>query len=116
MFLVRDQGHNSITEEWFRCEIARFLENDDVFRTEFLQGVILIGENLHEIAVSNEASQFLKSLGTQWVRSFSSTDSNGNLARVGPHALFNGFVREVWRLYSDTNGTLLTALRPNAIR
>ena len=110
---MRAESPTSISDIWLQSRIANYRENDDVFQLEFLEGVIFMSKGNHELEISPAAKGYLETLGTKWIH-FLSVESypNSNL-KPGPYAVVDDRLREVWRLYSDTNGTLLTALKPD---
>lgn len=87
-----------------------FQARDDVFRPEFLQGVIVRG------AASSEGSSSLEELwsdwGTKW-QYFDNAEDTNNMIPSGPYVIQQGRLAQVWRLYDDHNKAFLTAVWPS---
>lgn len=87
-----------------------FQASDDVFRPEFLQGVIVRG------AASPESSSSLQELwndwGTKW-QYFDNAEDSNNVIPSGPYVVQQGHLAQVWRLYDDHNKAFLTAVWPS---
>jgi hypothetical protein len=58
-------GCVSVKEDWLREAIARYDKSDDVFRKDFLSGVMFTGSS--KVQVTPEAIEMLHSAGTSWI-------------------------------------------------
>ena len=105
----------SITPAWIDSQVTEYLA-DDVFRLEFLRGVILTTAADDQIEISESTRKCLRSKGTNWIQAIPQKLAAAAFLRDGPGVVMNGYFHEVWRVYSDTNGTLLTALKPSSER
>ncbi|KAE9372705.1 hypothetical protein N431DRAFT_483442 [Stipitochalara longipes BDJ] len=112
VFLVSEESPTSISDIWLRSLVTNYIEEDDVFQLEFLEGVVFVSKGNYAIEVAPSAKVYLEGLGTKWIHSFSLEVQVGYNIKPGPYAVVDGHLREIWKLYSDTNGTLLTALKP----
>ena len=113
LFILPGESPNSISDGWLRSLVSKYRENDDVFQLEFLEGVIFVSEDSHGIEISPAAKSYLEIMGTKWIHCLSWKSYPGYNLKPGPYAFIDGHLREVWKLYSDTNGTLLSALKPD---
>jgi hypothetical protein len=52
----------SVQENWLKKLVSKYLENDDVFHTEFLSTVVFTGQSTIEITAG--ANKLLRALGT----------------------------------------------------
>ncbi|PVH80611.1 amidase signature enzyme [Cadophora sp. DSE1049] len=105
-----------ITPAWIESQINSYLVDDDVFRLEFLHGVILVPAGEEEIEVSESARRYLRTRGTNWIQVVPPRLAATACLCEGPCVIVNGHLYEAWRVYSDTHGTLLTALQPSSER
>lgn len=96
-----------ITQSWIRARVQKYERDDDVFQQGFLAGVILTGSSESEIEVTSEARDYLSSVGMQWMQCKSASKLGQNVL-PGPYCLVDGHLRDVWRLFKDTHGTLMT--------
>ena len=97
--------------DFIEKELARYRSVDDVFRGEFLGGVIFTNVDAG-FEVTPEATELLKSLGTTWVEVL----NNGNTKDTpapGPYITYEGQLLEVFRLYDDTQGAFVTSVVPD---
>jgi hypothetical protein len=105
-----DDGRDSIEEDWLKEIIAKFEKYDDVFRTEFLSGVVFTAATA--FSLSTGAGEFLRSeFGTSLIETMLSSESNV-LPEPGPYLVHEGQFFSVWKLYDDTQGAFLTGLVP----
>lgn len=111
VFNVPEGPDIKITESWIRDIVKHYEDSDDVFQTAFLSGVILYGAEKNDVEITPSALQFLKAKGTTTIRCMSTASAKGSLS-PGPYVVVEGHLREVWRLFDDTNGTFMTTLRP----
>lgn len=100
-------GSSTVTVTWLqRClDSAR---GDDVFRDAFLTGVLFVFAGGSGHAITDEARELLKSLGTVWLETC--VYSHG--FRQGPHVTRNRGFAPVYRLYDDTHGAFLHSMGP----
>jgi hypothetical protein len=116
LFVVPAENPPSISEVWLQSRITKYKQSDDVFRLEFLESVIFVCEGNFEIDISPSAKNFLETLGSKRIHFLAKDSYSDSELKPGPHAIVGKHLREVWRLYSDTHGTLLTALKPDTER
>ena len=102
-----DEGSVSVSQRWLKDRVAQYENQDDVFRKEFLRGVIFTA--VDEVRIEPKAKEFLTSLGNVWhenVTGMAVPPCSGIYLAIERH-LF-----EVWKLYDDFNGAFQTALVP----
>jgi hypothetical protein len=99
-----------VTAELLQSIIEEYVSTDDVFRHEFLQGVVFEGASGKGVddLVTPDAVNFLQSFGTQWIE----IANNSNPARPGPYLAFHQKLMEVYRLYDDIQRAFLTSFIP----
>lgn len=95
-------------EDWVRNAIAEYQKLDDVFRTDFLNGVIFVGSP--KVEVTHGARKLLHSLGTSWIELADS--SSGSSPLPGLYHVIEKQLYEIWKLYEDSQGAFLIALVP----
>lgn len=88
-------------------------EEDDVFRGEFLQGVILLVPWEYNEELARCAHKLLFSRGNIWVDVWSQPES-GLIA--GTYIIDQSLLRRVYRLYDDQQKVFLTTLKPRSVR
>lgn len=97
-----------VTADWIQQCVDHFKESDDVFQSQFLQGIIFSsGEN--EPSISLEATRLLESFGMRWHR-FLFSDS-GDPPAPDPHVVLDGRIYEPFRLYEDDHGAFFCSTR-----
>lgn len=106
-----DSSCLSIEEDWLRNLTGRFKEEDDVFHTRFLSGVIFTASS--EIEPTPGANSFLHSIGVTWVEVMNRTNED-SAPPPGPYYVLENQFFEIWRLHDDTQGAFLTPLIPGA--
>ena len=109
-----DEGRDSVEEDWLREKIAKFKQDDDVFCTEFLSGVIFTAST--EFSLSTAVGEVLQSeFGTTLIEKVVSSESDARL-KPGPYYFYNGQVFSIWKLCNDTQGAFLIGLVPEEDR
>lgn len=105
-----DEGRDSVEEDWLREKIAKFKRDDDVFRTEFLSGVIFTAST--PFSLSTAVGEVLRSeFGTTLIETVVSSESDAR-PEPSPYYLHDGQVFSIWKLCDDTQGAFLTGLVP----
>jgi hypothetical protein len=98
-----------VEEEWLKDIIAKYEEFDDVFRVDFLSGVIFTGSP--KIELTPAAYKLLQSLGTTWIEVADATNPASS-PLPGIYYVIDKQLHDIWRLYEDSHGAFLTALVP----
>ena len=101
-----------VEEIWLRQTISDYEAKDDVFRKEFLGGVLFTGSP--HVAITSGANDFLHSLGVSWIEIHILEASLVPAPLPGPYYVVNQQISEIWRLYNDVQGAFLTSLIPDA--
>lgn len=101
-------GHGYVTETWLRQTIENYRSRDDVFRDDFLKGVIFSeltkGSSL---GISPAANNLLESLGTCWIGTYDVNDGDDPLP--GPYVTDGHHLLEIFRLYDDLQGAFMNS-------
>jgi hypothetical protein len=113
VFLVSKESPTNISDVWLQSLVTNYIEKDDVFQREFLEGVVFASKDNHLFDVAPSAKAYLEGLGTKWIHYLPLELQIRCNIKPGPYAVVDGHLREIWKLYSDTNSTLLTALKPD---
>ncbi|KAK8084481.1 amidase signature enzyme [Apiospora hydei] len=101
-----------ITKCWIRSVIRHFEKHDDVFRQEFLEGLVVIGNSRANVMFQPGDCFLLGSTTkTKWIY-VTPSNSHPNKLKPGPHYLYGGLLRPVCRLYDDAQYCFLTTLKP----
>lgn len=109
-----DEGRDSVEEEWLREKIAKFKQDDDVFCTEFLSGVVFTASTAFSLSTAVE--EVLRSeFGTTLIQKVVSSESDAR-PEPGPYYFHSGQVFSIWKLCDDTQGAFLTGLVPEEDR
>lgn len=113
VFLI-DEGRDSVEEDWLREKISKFKREDDVFRPEFLSGVIFTASN--PFSLSTTVGEVLRSeFGTTLIETVVSPESAAR-PEQGPYYLHCDQAFSIWKLCDDTQGAFLSSLVPEADR
>jgi hypothetical protein len=125
-FVIPDQNHFSlvtvfvvprnsteVTETWIREVVKQYEVDDDVFQLSFLSGCIFRFTAHGDIKIQSGVYQYLESIGNQWIQCIPS-DISENAPVAGPQIIYQGRLREIWKLVDDTHGTFMTTLRPQS--
>ena len=105
------EGKGFVGGEFIKKELARYRSVDDVFREEFLSGVIFTEVDAG-FEVTPEAIELLKSLETTWIEVLEYGTTKDTPA-PGPYITYEGQLLEVFRLYDDTQGAFVTSVVPD---
>lgn len=97
--------------DFIKKKLATYRSVDDVFRKEFLSGVIFTEVDAG-FEVTPEAIDLLKSLGTTWVEVLEYGATKDTPA-PGPYITYERQLLEVFRLYDDTQGAFVTSVVPD---
>lgn len=101
-----------VTYTWLRQTLEIYRSTDDVFRDEFLSGVIFTGVTSGtSLDISPEAELLLKSLGMSWHEEFD-VDAADNTPLPGPYVVAEQHLLEIFRLYTDSQGAFMNSLIP----
>ena len=104
--------NNRITETWLRQAPESYRSTDDVFRDDFLAGVIFTAvTGGTSVTISPAAYKLLESLGTCWVETLD-TDSKDDVPPPGPYVAAGQQLSEIFRLYDDFQGAFMNGLIP----
>ena len=101
-----------VSEEWLRKTIENYKTIDDVFRNEFLTGVIFAAKRA-ELEVTATAQNLLRSLGNGWIE-IHDLNLVDSVPAPGPYMTNGRELLEVFRLYDDTQGAFMTGLISDA--
>ena len=99
------QPHGSVAS-FLKAFIAHALATDDVFKTEFLEGILIITE-LSNVEIDPETSELLKTWGNSWVHFVPPLGAPA----PSPCVLDGGKLSPVWRVFDDTAGAFSLPLR-----
>lgn len=104
--------NSHITEIWLRQVLETYRSKDDVFRDDFLSGVIFTGVTSGtSLDISPAANKLLKSLGNNWVDTLD-IDGADDIPPPGPYVTARQHLLEVFRLYDDVQGAFMNVLTP----
>lgn len=106
-------GHNNcITDIWLAQILKFYRAADDVFREDFLSGVIFTGlTNGTCVDVSPAANQLLESLGNSWIETLDTNDID-KIPPPGPYVTAGQHLLEIFRLYDDVQGAFMNGIIP----
>ncbi|KAK3943635.1 amidase signature domain-containing protein [Diplogelasinospora grovesii] len=96
-----------ITDEWMQHSLEG-LDSDDVFHNSFLTGVIFACRAHTSCDLTGAAQELLKERGTAWVE----TCSDRADINAGLYVVCGEMLTPVSKLYDDTHGAFLHAIRP----
>ena len=105
---------NRVTEVWLRQILDIYRSTDDVFRDEFLQGVIFTGlTSGTSLDISRAARQLLEWLGTSWVEAYDH-EAQDEIPPPGPYFTAEQHLLEIFKLYNDVQGAFINGLMPTS--
>ena len=108
--VITVDNNSQITESWLRRTLEIYRLNDDVFRDDFLSGVIFTRVTSEaRLEVSPAATKLLESLGNRWVQTFDTHDED-DAPPPGPYVTNEHHLLEVFRLYDDVQGAFMNGL------
>ena len=108
VFSVSNNDTLTITADWILSRL-KIYNLDDVFENAFLELVVLAGMKLTRVEITEEARTCLGKLRNLEILIACSTD-----LLPGPYAVRDGKLRDVWKLYEDSNETCMTTLKPQS--
>ena len=107
--LLKWPRHQEPSVEWMNKRIETWLKSDDVFRREFLDGIVLIAEE------SRNLSSVTESLRNVWKASWILFLDSRSLPRdfpAGPHLVLDRKLYRVFRVYDDVGNAFKLATAP----
>jgi hypothetical protein len=104
------QEASCIRAELLEDRLDHYLNVDDVFQREFLQGVILIRGLTTE--VDESVADLFASWGTKWSQEVLGHTLNHSLSE-GPYVLDNKGMSQIWKLYDDFNKAFVVSTWPS---
>lgn len=135
--VFRPPNASGFTAEWLRAQVDAWTRLDDVFRVEFLAGIVVVvvvaseeEEHVVAAAIVSDLARFLPPLAwntTWWAvvgeRCSFKSQGQGGSVEPGPHVLLQvesaasgGMLelqlRKVYRIYDDVNNAFVMATRP----
>ena len=104
--------NSHVTEIRLRQVLDAYRSADDVFRDDFLNGVIFTGlTGGTSLDISPAAHKLLESLGTSWIEVYD-TDGADDTPPPGPYVAAEQHLLEVFRLHDDVQGAFMHSLVP----
>ena len=100
-----------LQKEWLEKKIKEMEKSDDVFNLSFLAGIVFAGQVRPDTEPSTELKALLESRGCKWMRFMYCPSRTRNIV-CGPHLVHEGRLKQVFRLYEDTNGAFMSVLVP----
>ena len=104
----------AITRDWLCQLVNDWLARDDVFVRPFLSKVIFLGVHMSKVIIKDDACDLLRDWDCQYT--MASIDESDPQPAPGPYLMEAGSLWQSWRIYNDSNDTLLTALLPDTER
>jgi hypothetical protein len=98
------------TDNWVGKTVQQYETMDDVFQRAFLSTVLITPSQKSQnqsVSVPDGVRKYLEDQGTKSIHALQKSDS----IKPGPYVILQHQLYHVWRLYDDTHGTLMTALR-----
>lgn len=115
MILVESQ-----TEDLSKClkaAIKQYKKEDDVFRQEFQEGIILVCKEPKNLQIDANASKCLKDLGCSWYEVIApnliKSSEDPRRSFIGPVILQHNEIYEAWRIFDDFNHAFLVSTWPS---
>ncbi|KAJ8128695.1 hypothetical protein O1611_g4938 [Lasiodiplodia mahajangana] len=112
--IYRPLANNQSTEiGWLGQRIRTWLDTDDVFRREFLSGIIIVvnDSNDHRTDASRSISGLPSDWQPKWWDLVSTINIDGEL-QGGAHIISGRKLYRVFRLHDDVNGAFMVATKP----
>jgi hypothetical protein len=100
-----------IPRTWLQIKIDNYHTSDDVFRDEFLAGIVFGSRVGRKFDLTHDVEALLQDWGTHWVGMLTQATADPS-EPVGPHAVAKSSLWQVFRLCEDVNGTFLTTPLP----
>lgn len=97
---------SSVSKTWVEERLQNAREIDDVFRNEFLYGVLFVSELASDVEVAKATQIYLTDIGVSWI----GTLTGKTRLRTGPYIEVNDTLRPALRVFDDTHETFLQAL------
>lgn len=102
-------GAGEVDKAWLEAFIREAKTTDDVFRDDFLHGLVITRDTGSKLKVADDTHEYLDKLGNVWLDYSSVT---ADCLAPGLYLLHEARLRPVCRLYSDQQKAFLTGLRP----
>ena len=104
-------AHDKVNSAWVASLVDDWLRQDDVFRLEFLQGIVVVAD---EDSMMNPAD-LPASFGTKWT-TFLKADSKLANVSPGPYVVWNNELCKLFRVCDDSQLAFITATNPQVER
>ena len=98
---------STLTHDWVQRRVRFYMESDDVFQAQFMQGIIF-SDSRSDCSLSPEAKALLEDFGMRWQYFLNESDSQ---IFPGPYVLLEGSLHEPFRLYDDTHAAFFSAMK-----
>lgn len=105
----------AVTADWLQAILNQYRSSDDVFRDDFLSGVLFTCTGSEHVQINHDARKLLESLGTSWIFYCHQTEDIAPL-KPGPYVASDQQLFEIWKLYDDTHRAFVHALIPGPER
>lgn len=106
--VIEVKPDQTVNIRFLEKKVSQFIDSDDVFRSEFLTGIILQGSNDSYVNIDIKPTELFDKWATEWihVRQYASWISQG------PYAVQDGEIFQIWRLYDDEKSAFLQSVWP----
>ncbi|KAF2502329.1 amidase signature enzyme [Lophium mytilinum] len=112
--VIKSTPGTPITAAYLRTLVSTFTTADDVFRPEFLAELLFLDPPGAGVEMGADAQQQLEAFGTRWVV-YLDQRAVPDL-QPGPYVIMQKKLWKVWRVYSDSAGAFVEALRPGEMK
>jgi hypothetical protein len=112
--VIKSTPGSQVTASYLRSLVASFSATDDVFRPEFLAELLFLDPPGASVEMASDAQEQLEAFGTRWVV-FLDLRAVPDL-QPGPYVILQKKLWKVWRVYPDSAGAFVEALRPGEMK
>ena len=103
----------SFGRNWLEDQIHEWLRSDDVFRPEYLTGMIIVDTEKRPHDEFLEGKKHMqRTWSTEWSEVVAEDPNVPNLS-PGPYVSWKGQLCKAFRLYDDPNQAFMVATKPN---
>ncbi len=96
-------------------EFRDILDQDDVFQPEFCSNIVFYGPDEVDFTVFADASELVSEWKTETRTFVTAKEGSSFIPAPGPYVVTDGRTWQPWRIYHDSNATIMTAFKPDSV-
>lgn len=113
--LIKVRPGQTLEKSSFEVYITTSLQNDDVFRVQFLTNIAFYGANKEDVHFGAGVDHLFDLWRTKRVDFIHTFDSSIESFPPGPYVGLGHHLWQAWRCYGDTNNAFMVSFEPVSV-